>query len=113
MLNYSPDYAQLEKQAEQLVSDLKNNTLSSGSSKATGFSLDETIDEANVADIAGTEVSDFGSAPIPGFKPGHQTSTLYGAGFQDLIDQSTQYSDGLWNGSSFYASFIIPLSGSQ
>ena len=113
MLNDSTDYAQVEKQAEQLVSDLKNNTLSSGSSKATGFSLDETIDGANEADIAGTEVSNFGSAPIPGFKPGHQTSTLYGAGFQDLIDQSTQYSMAFGTVLAFMRSFIIPLSGSQ
>ena len=58
--------ALVEAQAQQFVTSFENNTLSPTSSNATGFSFIETDGASTTISITGIEISNFGSAPVPG-----------------------------------------------
>jgi hypothetical protein len=108
--------AQAAVQAQRLVSDFENNTLSPASTNATGFSLAENFGGADVT-ITGTEVSNWGGGLLTGWvSQGEaiQTEDIQNEGaFQDLINQSAQIAGNAFNGTGQSSmAFVIPLGSS-
>ena len=94
---------QVEAQAQQLISAFENHTLESTSAIGAGFSYVENFGAATTVLMTGIVVS---GSDIPTGNSGSAVS-----GFQDLANESTQFSGGVGSGGGALT-FTIPLGGS-
>ena len=104
---------QAETQAQQLVSAFENGTLSSSSDNGSGFSYIGDYGPISSVVITGTEISNWGSAPIPDYissGDGSGGSSVPSASeFQDIINQSSQYLAYANSSDDMGMSSIIPI----